>query len=115
MFGFIVRRIAGLIFVIFGVTTITFALAQLVPVDPAAAALGGNAREEQIAAYRAELGLDRPVFEQYLTYLSNLLQGDLGYSIRTRRPVADDLKDFLPATMDVPSPTGGHRQSWRRQ
>lgn len=101
MFGFIVRRIAGLIFVMFGVTTITFALAQLVPIDPAAAALGGNAREEQIAAYRAQLGLDRPVFEQYLVYMRNLLQGDLGYSIRTRRPVADDLKDFLPATIEL--------------
>jgi peptide/nickel transport system permease protein len=101
MLGFIVRRIAGLLFVMFGVTTITFTLAQLVPVDPAAAALGQNAREEQIAAYRAELGLDRPVIEQYLVYMRNLLQGDLGYSIRTRRPVADDLRDFFPATLEL--------------
>lgn len=101
MFSFIVRRIGGLILVMVGVSIITFALAQLVPVDPAAAALGGNAREEQIAAYREQLGLDRPVVEQYLNYVSRLLQGDFGNSIRTRRPVADDLRDFLPATLEL--------------
>ena len=63
--------------------------------------MGQNAREEQIAAYRAELGLDRPVVEQYLRYVGRLLQGDLGNSIRTRRPVADDLRDFLPATIEL--------------
>ncbi|RLT40102.1 MAG: ABC transporter permease, partial [Chloroflexi bacterium] len=67
----------------------------------AATALGQNAREEQIAAYRTELGLDRPVVEQYLRYMGRLLQGDLGKSIRTRRPVADDLRDFLPATIEL--------------
>jgi peptide/nickel transport system permease protein len=84
-----------------GVSVITFVLAQLVPIDPAAVALGQNAREEQIAAYREQLGLDRPVIEQYFTYVGRLLQGDLGNSIRTRRPVADDLRDFLPATLEL--------------
>jgi peptide/nickel transport system permease protein len=101
MFRFIVRRITGLVLVMVGVSIITFTLAHLVPVDPAAAALGQNAREEQIAAYREQLGLDRPVVEQYFTYMSRLLRGDLGVSIRTRRPVADDLKDFLPATLEL--------------
>ncbi|MCC6165887.1 MAG: ABC transporter permease [Caldilineaceae bacterium] len=101
MLRFVVRRIAGLILVMAGVSIITFALAHLVPVDPAAAALGQNARDEQIAAYRRQLGLDRPVAEQYLTYVGRLLRGDLGTSIRTRRPVADDLLDFLPATLEL--------------
>jgi len=101
MLRFFLRRLIGLVLVMAGVSVITFALAQLVPVDPAANALGQNAREEQIAAYRAELGLDRPVVEQYLRYLGRLLQGDLGNSIRTRRPVADDLRDFLPATIEL--------------
>lgn len=101
MLRFLLRRLIGLLLVMAGVSVITFALAQLVPVDPAAAALGQNAREEQIAAYRAELGLDRPVPEQYLRYVGRLLQGDLGKSIRTRRPVADDLRDFLPATIEL--------------
>jgi peptide/nickel transport system permease protein len=87
--------------VLVGVSIITFVLAHLVPVDPAAAALGQNAREEQIAAYREELGLDRPVAEQYITYVSRLLRGDIGVSIRTRRPVVDDLLDFLPATLEL--------------
>ncbi|RIK35355.1 MAG: peptide ABC transporter permease [Chloroflexi bacterium] len=101
MLRFVVRRIAGLILVMAGVSIITFVLAHLVPVDPAAAALGQNARDEQIAAYRQQLGLDRPVAEQYLTYVGRLLRGDLGTSIRTRRPVADDLLDFLPATLEL--------------
>ncbi|GIV75977.1 MAG: peptide ABC transporter permease [Litorilinea sp.] len=101
MLRFIVRRLAGLLLVLVGVSIITFTLAQLVPVDPAAVALGQNAREDQIAAYRAELGLDRPVAEQYLRYMGRLLRGDLGTSIRTRRPVVDDLRDYLPATLEL--------------
>ena len=101
MFRFIFRRISVLILVMVGVSMITFILADLVPVDPAAASLGQNAREEQIAAYREQLGLDRPVVEQYFTYMSRLLRGDLGVSIRTRRPVVNDLMDFLPATLEL--------------
>lgn len=101
MIAFLARRLAGLILVLAGVSVFTFTLAQLVPVDPAAAALGQNAREEQIAAYREELGLDLPVWQQYFNYVRRLLRGDLGASIRTRRPVADDLRDFLPATIEL--------------
>ncbi|HWQ15703.1 MAG TPA: ABC transporter permease [Roseiflexaceae bacterium] len=101
MARFLLRRFAGLLLVLVGVTVITFTLTQLVPVDPAAAALGQNAREEQIAAYRREHGLDRPPVEQYARYMGRLLRGDLGVSIRTRRPVAADLRDFLPATIEL--------------
>ena len=101
MLRFALRRLAGLVLVLVGVSIVTFALAQLVPVDPAAVALGQNAREEQIAAYRTEMGLDKPVVEQYLIYVGRLLHGNLGVSIRTRRPVADDLRDFFPATMEL--------------
>ncbi len=101
MIRFILRRLLGLVFVMLGVSIFTFAIAQVVPVDPAAAALGAKAREDQIAAYRLELGLDRPVWEQYAHYVGRLLQGDLGNSIRTRRPVADDLLDFFPATFEL--------------
>ena len=98
---FIFRRLLGLCFVLIGVSILTFAIAQLVPVDPAASALGGQAREAQIQAYRQQLGLDRPVWEQYARYMGRLAQGDLGQSIRTRRPVADDLRDFFPATFEL--------------
>jgi peptide/nickel transport system permease protein len=101
MIRFILRRLAGLVLVMVGVSIITFALAQLVPIDPAANALGQNAREEQIQAYRKQLGLDQPPVVQYFNYVRRLLTGDLGISIRTRRPVADDLRDYLPATLEL--------------
>ena len=85
MIQFILRRVAGLVFVLIGVSIFTFAIAQLVPVDPAGSALGANAREEQIQAYRDQLGLDQPVWEQYGRYMGRLITGDLGKSIRTRR------------------------------
>jgi peptide/nickel transport system permease protein len=101
MLSFLFRRLLGLLFVLLGVSLFTFAIAQLVPVDPAASALGANAREEQIEAYRRQLGLDRPAPEQYVRYVVRVLQGDLGQSIRTRRPVVDDLWDFFPATLEL--------------
>ncbi len=101
MIRFLFRRTAGLLLVLFGVTIITFALTQLVPVDPAITALGQNAREDQIQAFRREYGLDRPPYEQYVAYMGRLLHGNLGISIRTRRPVVDDLRDFLPATIEL--------------
>jgi peptide/nickel transport system permease protein len=101
MIRFLFRRLAGLVLVLVGVSIITFALSQLVPVDPAASALGQNAREDQILAYRKELGLDRPAVVQYFSYVSRLLQGDMGKSLRTRRAVADDLRDFFPATIEL--------------
>lgn len=101
MSNFILRRTFGLLFVLAGVSVFTFSLAQIIPVDPAASALGQNAREAQITAYRQELGLDRPIPEQYLRYVKRLLHGDLGRSIRTRRPILDDIRDFFPATLEL--------------
>ncbi len=101
MTRFIIRRLGGLLFVLAGVSILTFFLAQVVPVDPAASALGSNAREEQIEAYRRQMGLDRPAAIQYVTYVQRLLRGDLGNSIRTRRPVIADLRDYLPATLEL--------------
>ncbi|NTW03143.1 MAG: ABC transporter permease [Oscillochloris sp.] len=101
MTRFILRRLGGLIFVMLGVSLLTFFLAQVVPIDPAATALGANAREDQIAAYRAQIGLDKPAVVQYVTYVRRLLSGDLGLSIRTRRPVIDDLRDYMPATIEL--------------
>ena len=101
MARFILRRLLGLVFVLVGVSIITFVLSQLVPVDPAVAALGQNARDEQIEAFRAQYGLDKPPLQQYFSYVNRLLHGDLGTSLRTRRPVAADLQDFLPATLEL--------------
>jgi len=97
----LLRRLVGIVAVMAGVSVITFAISHLVPADPVAAALGDHATDAQIAAFRAEYGLDKPVVDQYFIYVNGLLRGDLGKSIRTRRPVAADLRDFFPATLEL--------------
>lgn len=92
-----------MVLVLLGVSVLTFFIAHVVPGDPVLAALGEHAREDQITAYRHAYGLDRPVPVQFAVYLGRLIRGDLGISIRTRRPVADDLREFLPATMELGS------------
>lgn len=101
LISFLIRRSIGFIAVMIGVSIITFATSHIIPADPVAVALGDHARDDQIRAFRAEYGLDKPVVEQYFVYVGNLLRGNLGTSIRTRRPVADDLRDFFPATLEL--------------
>src|SRR5919202_1024958 len=100
-FSLLVRRLVGIVGVMIGVSIITFSISHVIPADPVVAALGDHAREEQIQAFRAEYGLDKPLVDQYLIYVNGLLHGDLGRSIRTRRPVADDLRSFFPATFEL--------------
>jgi peptide/nickel transport system permease protein len=99
--AFLLRRIVGIAAVMIGVSVITFAISHVIPTDPAVAALGDHATDEQIAAFRTEYRLDRPLPEQYVTYVTDLLHGDLGRSIRTRRAVLDDLADSFPATFEL--------------
>jgi peptide/nickel transport system permease protein len=80
---------------------ITFFLARVVPSDPARLAAGKEARPEQIEAMRKELGLDKPLSVQFWAYMKGLSQGDLGRSLRTRRPVLEDLKIYFPATLEL--------------
>ncbi len=87
--------------VLLGVSVLTFFIAHVVPADPVLVALGEHAREDQIQAYRRAYGLDRPIGVQYVIYIRRLVAGDLGISIRTRRPVLDDLREFLPATVEL--------------
>ena len=99
--GFLLRRIVGIAAVMIGVSVITFAISHVIPADPVAAALGDHATDAQIAQFRTEYHLDRPLPEQYLIYATGILHGDLGKSIRTRRSVADDLADSFPATLEL--------------
>jgi peptide/nickel transport system permease protein len=99
--AFLLRRIVGIAAVMIGVSVITFAISHVIPTDPVAAALGDHASDEQIAAFRAEYHLDRPLPEQYITYVTGIVHGDLGRSIRTRRAVLDDLVDSFPATLEL--------------
>jgi peptide/nickel transport system permease protein len=84
-----------------GISIITFGISHLVPTDPAIVALGDHATDAQIDAFREKYGLNKPVPEQYWIYVTNLIQGDLGISLRTRRPVSADLHDFFPATFEL--------------
>ncbi len=86
-----------------GVTMISFIISHAVPSDPIVSNLGQQAsqRQEIVAAFRAKWGLDRPLHEQYLSFLGNLAHGDLGTSINTRRPIATDVSQFLPATVEL--------------
>ena len=95
------RRLFNLVWVVIGVSLITFTISHLVPGDPARLVAGDRATPEIVAAVRAELGLDKPLTVQYLHYMDQLLHGDLGTSIRTRRPVIQDIAAFFPATLEL--------------
>src|SRR5579859_6982604 len=86
-----------------GMSLIAFVVSHSVPADPVAAHLGQRAMEDPtiVAAFREQWGLDKPLPEQYLTYLKNLAQGNLGVSIRTHMPVLQDLETFLPASAEL--------------
>lgn len=99
MLRIITRRLLLSIPLLFIVSAITFLLASLVPGDPARTLLGLNATEEQYAAVRAALHLDKNVVEQYWIYLQGLFQGDLGRSLFTNEPVADMIATRLPVTL----------------
>lgn len=98
---FLFRRLLGFVAVMIGVSIITFALSHVVPADPTVAALGDHASDAQIAQFRALYGLDKPVPQQYWIYVTDLLHGDLGVSLRTQQPVAVDLHNFFPATFEL--------------
>lgn len=90
-----------MIAVVWGVMTIVFFIARVIPADPVGAILGPQAPPEAIEKEKAKWGLDKPVYVQYFLYLRGLLRGDLGVSLRTRRPVLDDIKRFFPATIEL--------------
>ncbi len=98
---YLFKRIPRLLFVLFGVTLFTFIISHMIPGDPARMLIGQRASEETLNRMRAEMGLDRPVYVQYLQYMKNLSQGDLGLSIRTQQPVVKELKTFFPATLEL--------------
>lgn len=95
------KRLLGLLLVVFGVSLITFSISHLIPGDPARLIAGDRASDALVADIRHQLGLDLPLYQQYGRYLMNLLHGDLGISIRTRRTVLEDLKAFFPATLEL--------------
>jgi peptide/nickel transport system permease protein len=99
--SYLLRRLLSLIPVALGVATLTFALIHLVPGDPVVAMLGDTAAAPDIAEMRHRLGLDRPLWEQYLGFLGGLAEGNLGESISYRRPVASLIAERFPATLEL--------------
>ncbi len=99
---FILRRSFLQVFVLFGVTVLTFFLMFVVPGDPAVLlAEAGGFEPEVIEDFRRRWGFDRPPWQQYLTYMGNLLRGNLGISLVTKVPVSEQLGRFLPATAEL--------------
>jgi peptide/nickel transport system permease protein len=102
---YIVQRLASGLLVILGVLVITFLIGRVIPGDPARLYAGGvKASPQEVARARVELGLNRPLPVQFVDYVKGLLHGDLGISYVTRRPVLDDLKQFVPATLELVIP-----------
>jgi len=95
------RRLFLSILVLLGMTVITFTLTRVVPSNPAALYLGTRARPEQIAEITEALGLNDPLPQQYIRYLGDLLSGDLGDSLATKRPVTTEIASRLPATAEL--------------
>jgi ABC-type dipeptide/oligopeptide/nickel transport system permease component len=98
---YILRRILTSILVLLGVSVITFALARVVPTNAAALYIGPRARPADIERVSHQLGLDRPLPVQYAIYMRDLLHGDLGTSIGTKRPVTQEITERLPVTLEL--------------
>ena len=92
---------ASLILTFIGLTAITFTIGRVMPADPVLAIVGDRASQEVYDQVFLQLGLDKPIYVQYFKYIGQLLQGDLGTSVMTGQPVADDIKRFFPATLEL--------------
>ncbi len=101
MLGYLLRRIGLAGLMLFGLVCLTFVISNVAPSDPAALAAGPDAGRSQIEQARRDYGLDKPLPEQFLRYLTDLAQGDFGRSIATGRSVGTDLARYFPATLEL--------------
>lgn len=100
---YVLRRLILIIPMMLGISLVLFIMYNIVQIDPLVMLVGERAldKPEIVAAAKAHWGLDRPVYEQYITYVLNMARGDFGASFLTKRPVLDDLIAFLPATVEL--------------
>ena len=101
MSQYIVRRFLQMIPIAFGILTLVFSLIHLIPGDPARQIAGENARPEDIIAVRKALGLDQPLWTQYITYVSHVIRGDFGRSFQTNEAVSKQIAERYPATIEL--------------
>ncbi|WP_047462503.1 glutathione ABC transporter permease GsiC [Rhizobium rhizogenes] len=100
MLYYFLKRLTGLLPTLLIVSVLVFLFVHMLPGDPARLAAGQDADEQTVALVRSELGLDRPLPEQFATYFGHVLQGDFGHSIRTRRPVSTEIAErFMPTLL----------------
>jgi len=98
---FVLRRIGLSVFVLFGLSIVIFIIARIIPGNPARMAVGPRAPAEVVERLEKRMNLDRPIPEQYVLWLWGVGHGDLGDSLLTRRPVAQDIGEFFPATLEL--------------
>lgn len=101
MIKLVAKRLVSMVVILLVLTAIVFVLQKLSRTSPVHAYLGANASKAAIARESRILGYDKPLVDQYLHYVGDLLRGNLGTSLRTRRPVATDLRAYLPATVEL--------------
>ena len=98
MLGYVMRRVLLALLVLWGVATVVFAIVRVVPADPALLIAGDTATEEQLAALRHQMGLDRSLLEQYVSYLGGVVTGDFGKSYSHAVPAIELIGQVLPNT-----------------
>jgi ABC-type dipeptide/oligopeptide/nickel transport system permease component len=95
------RRVAWMPPTLLGLTLIVFAVSHVIPADPARVMAGENASAAQVEALKAKFGLDKPLPQQFVRYVTNVLSGDMGISLYSQRPISIDLLSRLPATFEL--------------
>ncbi len=98
---FFIRRLLYSILVLVGLSVLIFIIARILPGDPARLALGPFASQEMVARLRHRMGMDQPLYLQYVAYVGGIFHGDLGLSFQTRRSVSLDIAHYLPATFEL--------------
>ncbi|MEA0555441.1 nickel ABC transporter permease [Lysinibacillus irui] len=98
---FILKRLAQIIPVTLGVTLVVFLIMQMIPGDPAIILAGEGASQETVEELRENLGLNKPLAVQYTDYIKNLLQGDMGHSLKNKQPVFEEITARLPITIEL--------------
>lgn len=101
LIAFLVRRVVHSVFVLLGLSIVIFGISRIMPGDPARMAVGARAPQWVVDNLREQMHLDEPLYAQYYYWLRDALHGDFGISLVTRRPVADDIKEFFPATFEL--------------
>jgi peptide/nickel transport system permease protein len=98
---YILKRTGFIVFSLIGLSILVFVLARVLPGDPARMAAGPRASEAVVEQIRKQLRFDRPIYEQYFFWLNDLLHGDLGYSLVTRRSITADILEYLPTSLEL--------------